>query len=548
MFIFFSSFSLYSVEIPQEIIGPLKEYKSKLIEAQKKVEQLQADQKNVSDQLIILNSQLASEKAASEGLRTKYDLYLDIAKADPDPDIFDMAKEVGQELTMSKNEISIIETYVTQHEKKLVHISVEMKIHKKTYDSLLDRENIHFNRAVSVIVKQQTDAFKKPKVVQGKAEEVCSRDEIIGTCEKRARVFAEKNALEKGATILVNSSTTLKNFKLEEDYIKSQLQASLSDVEIKKSAVKSLNPLSFEVIILAKVNPKLSDALLEQFTLHSTQLLEKYRFNSGLTNYQKYNLLDKSSALTPLVVVATSATKKGQELPLSTSNSPEVSAQLVSESKYKKQLTVVLSLIEQHRYFSPRRNNAYAKLGKINAPKDDSVLNVYTQLKESAIKQIDVLTNEERLADAEDLLDELVSNYTMKREANELAKNITNKKQEIKTRKVINSYLAKAKTAIRKNRFFTPRRKNAFYYYQAVLRIDSNNLSAQQALDQFPHKILQTIDVMVQEDDLGDAIDIAELALENLSSDSRISAKLDELRKLAIIKKKTQKRSISIGW
>jgi len=549
VFISFGSLAGYATEVSQEIINPLVEYKTKLTAANKKLEQLAASQESVKDQLVILNSSLESEKAASEDLKTKYDLYLDIARTDPDPEIFDMAKGVGSELTKSKEEITSIERSITQHEKKLVHISVETKIYRKKYDALLERENIQFNKSVTSIVKKQTDEFKKSKVVQGSAEEFCSREEIIGVCEKRARVFAERNALEKGATILINSSTTLKDFKLEEDVIKSQLQASLTEVEVNKSAVKSLKPLSFEVILSAKVNPKVSDDLLEQFKQHSSQLLEKYRFNSGLVDYQRSTLLANSAAVTPSAAVAI-ASDNAKKSPLTKIVEPKaVTAQDIrNTTRYKDELLVVLNLIKQNRYFAPRTNNAYAKLGRINDPKDDGVAKLYTQLKESAISHIDVLTNEERLDDAEDLLDDLESNYSMKRESNELAKNIANKKKEIKNRKVINSYLSDASKAINRNRYFSPRRKNAFYFYQAILKIDSNNQSAKEALDKLPQKILQSVDSMVRDDDLSDAIVLAEKALANFASDTTISFKLDELRRLETAEKKKQKRSISIGW
>jgi hypothetical protein len=542
---FFGSSSVTAVEITQDIIDPIVQYKAKLSKEHKKLEQLEAKHKNVSDSLIILNSQLASKKDEKEDQKRQYNIYLDLARTDPDPVYINEVSAVGLQLKASKEAIATLDTSVTKANKSLVRLGVDIKIVKKSYNGLLDRENIQFNKSVTVLVKQQTDKFKRSKFVKGTAKEVCSRDEIISSCEKRARIIAEKNALEKGTTILINSSTTLKNFKLEEDVIKSQLQASLSDVVVQKSEVKTIKPLSFEVIISAKVNPKISDDLLEQFKQHSVQLLQKYRVDGGLANYQNQNSLVNVAPIVPLAVVDTAKVKKE----VVKAEPVELTVQeTVTISKYQQELDVVLNLIEQHYYFSPRRSNAYRKLEQINDPKEESVSRVYIQLKESAINQIDILTNQERLDDAEDLLDELESNYPMKREANELAKNIANKKQEIKNRKVINSYLADASNAIGRNRFFSPRRKNAFYYYQTVLNIDSNNQPANEALKKLPQKILQSIDNMVEDDDLGDAIDLAEKALDKFASDTTISFKLDELRRLEVAEKKKKKRSISIGW
>jgi len=542
--IFYSTFSVSAVEISQDIIDPIVQYKGQLKEVHKKLEQLEVNHKAVNDSLIILNSQLAIKKDEKDDQKRQYDTYLDLAKTDPDPDYIKVVASVGKKLKISKEEISTIESSVKQRKKSLVRLGVEIKIVKKKYNGLLDRENIQFNKSVTILVKQQTDKFKRSKVVQGTAKEVCSRDEIIETCEKRARIIAERNALEKGTTILINSSTTLKNFKLEEDVIKSQLQASLSDVRLQKSDVKTIKPLSFEVIITAKVNPKISDDLLEQFKQHSVQLLQKYRVDGGLAHYQNQNSLANITPIIPLAVVESPKIKKE----FAKATDALTVQETVTISKYQKELDAVLILIEQHNYFSPRRNNAYYLLTEINEPRNEAVSRVYVQLKDSAINRIDLLINEENLDDAEDLLDDLESNFTMKREANELSKNIANKKQDIKNRKVINSYLADAKKAINRNRFFSPRRKNAFYYYQSILKIDSNNPSVKDALEELPQRILQSIDYMVKDDDLDDAISLAEKALDKFASDTTISFKLDELRRLEIAEKNSKKRSISIGW
>ncbi len=547
---------MQSGEISQELIQPILKLKIQLTQTFQKLEKLEKNNKLNSDELVVLNNQFSSEKISYERLNKQYSQFLELAKTDAD--FIDMARNISVQLAKIQQKVTSLESYISTLKKASISLRVEIKTVRKEYSTLLDSENIQFNRAVSVIVNQQVKEFKKAKVVKGKAEEFCSRDEIIGDCEKRARLYAEKNALEKGATILINSSTTLKNFELTEDIIKSELQADLSDIIIQKSVAKSLSPLSFEVIITANVIPKVSSTLREQFRQHSAQQLETYKFDSSLFHFQTDILTKAKNSPTPLLLKSVDKVKIESQDPIYIARIEDTKTKEILESsaltndstknKYVKELKAVFSLIDRHDFFTPRRNNAYSKLQAIQDQNYSKVSEAYIMLENSVIDQIEFLTNKNEFDDAEDLLESLSKKYSAKSKFKQLTQNIITKKEQIKSEKALKVYYANAQTAIRKKRFFTPRKKNALHYYQMILIIDSNNPKAKLGIQDLRTKVLSKIDSLISDEDYEDAMELAEAGSKNLQPNKVFSKRIQSLENLMLAKKKAKKKAVNIGW
>ncbi len=117
------------------------------------------------------------------------------------------------------------------------------------------------DQAIARELEKRIAALNKTTTVEGHAEVGCG-DESARKCQQRALRFAERNASEKGAIVVVQAVTHIDNFQLTKDQIKTDVQARLANVEVLEKGW--VGDSTYQYRIRAQVTPIIGETLTTQ--------------------------------------------------------------------------------------------------------------------------------------------------------------------------------------------------------------------------------------------------------------------------------------------
>ncbi len=122
-----------------------------------------------------------------------------------------------------------------------------------------------FDREVDRVVESELQvrikAIQITKQVQV-TERVACGDDSIPVCKERSKKAAERKASEQGSTVFLNSFTEVRNFRLTQDQVRSEVSATLNDVEFSNQHM--VGEAEYETTVTATVVPAISASLRKQ--------------------------------------------------------------------------------------------------------------------------------------------------------------------------------------------------------------------------------------------------------------------------------------------
>lgn len=117
-------------------------------------------------------------------------------------------------------------------------------------------------------IARQIRSLKKTKQVKISVVERCSVENFLPKdCRDKAKIKAERKAVEKGAIVAINSVTSMKNFKLTRDQVNSEVSANIISRKILKDDSKISTDNSMWVThyeMVATIVPSISKSMIDQ--------------------------------------------------------------------------------------------------------------------------------------------------------------------------------------------------------------------------------------------------------------------------------------------
>lgn len=116
-----------------------------------------------------------------------------------------------------------------------------------------------FNEVAAAIAAKREKGYKISQQVTESARVACE-DLSIAACKSKTQQEAQRRAIEKGAVIVVDSITEIKNLKLEKDVVRSEVFGEISNYQVLESKLTD-EPATYYMKIQATVTPLIGDAL-----------------------------------------------------------------------------------------------------------------------------------------------------------------------------------------------------------------------------------------------------------------------------------------------
>jgi hypothetical protein len=122
-----------------------------------------------------------------------------------------------------------------------------------------------FDREVDRVVEAELQVRIKAMQITKQVrvtERVACGDDSIPVCKERSKKAAERKASEQGSTVFLNSFTEVRNFRLTQDQVRSEVSATLNDVEFSNQHM--VGEAEYETTVTATVIPTISASLRKQ--------------------------------------------------------------------------------------------------------------------------------------------------------------------------------------------------------------------------------------------------------------------------------------------
>lgn len=239
------------------------------IENQQKAYNVQLKKYNqAKNQLESIRSEIRASEAKIKNLETDKnnaaEALQDIQRIDRENPNLGLSKKVEEARDKNREAFSA-------YDKEVVHLK-ELQIKaiaadKQVKDEIITLNSIARNikqahdQIVADEVEKRISNFKKTTIVEGYAEVGCG-EESPRKCQSRAKRAAERDASEKGSIVVVQAATSIENFQMTQDEVKTEVQAQLSNVEVLEKGW--IGDTTYVYSIRASVTPIIGASLRQQ--------------------------------------------------------------------------------------------------------------------------------------------------------------------------------------------------------------------------------------------------------------------------------------------
>jgi len=160
---------------------------------------------------------------------------------------------------------------------------------------------------VERVLASRKNEFQKPQAVEATGIVSCN-DMPVKECKEKSLREAERQAIERGSVIVVDSITEISNSTMTKDQIRSATRGRISSREILEAKFVN-NDTAFQTHIHAQVTPGLGPELLTEMR-HAARLDIEAEIGGGVS--ASTNLPDKENMVAPVSRLSPATSKRAE--------------------------------------------------------------------------------------------------------------------------------------------------------------------------------------------------------------------------------------------
>jgi DNA repair exonuclease SbcCD ATPase subunit len=151
---------------------------------------------------------------------------------------------------------------LTQQQTKLIQLKEDLAKKNIATEHSVSAYQTRFEALAKEAVTRRVNALKVPQQITESASIPCE-DLALKECKSKTQQEVQRRAIEKGAIIVVDSLTEIKNLKLEKDEVKSEVHGEISNLKILETKLTD-EPATYAMKIQATVTPVIGASLLAE--------------------------------------------------------------------------------------------------------------------------------------------------------------------------------------------------------------------------------------------------------------------------------------------
>jgi len=305
----FSTFALAPLSADQstELRGLYKAYSvdnQAAVAVRKQVENLQTE--------IVTQKAFATElKSKADRAETKLSDLQEFDRKQPGtvkPEELDAARSKHLQ---ARADAEASQRLLAQLQNKLTQLKEDLAKKNLVTEHSLMAYQARFEVLAKETVTRRVNALKVPQQITESASIPCE-DLALKDCKIKTQQEVQRRAIEKGAIIVVDSVTEIKNLKLEKDEVKSEVHGEISNLKILDTKLTD-EPATYAMKIQATVTPAIGNSLLVEINRTVKADMSLQVGDGGLANYQpERNELPDEEQSVPAIENSLDETNKGE--------------------------------------------------------------------------------------------------------------------------------------------------------------------------------------------------------------------------------------------
>ena len=169
----------------------------------------------------------------------------------------DTVYQAGKNYQLQLEQVKTIQESISEHKTRYAIALEQEKNFKKSITSLLEQQ-------AGAEMQARLQNLNQSKQISVEIRETCSLQITQGACRDQAKAKTERQAAEKGALVMVESVTEIKNFNMSKDEIRSRVKVQLSDLQVTRDhydLTADKTGWTIDYAITATVTPVITDAM-----------------------------------------------------------------------------------------------------------------------------------------------------------------------------------------------------------------------------------------------------------------------------------------------
>ncbi|MDH5518774.1 MAG: hypothetical protein OEY36_13305 [Gammaproteobacteria bacterium] len=213
----------------RELKEQLHQANADLRKSKVRYETLEIERNASQSKLLTIKASVDEERKKLKDLRTAEEQFPNIDFTDQ------LNKQRGVWQKANRNYLTN-SAFVKALDDKISDSRANYDINLRKQKSIQDSINDLSDRLAGSKLQDQLKNLRHSKRIEVSVRETCSLTVTKDKCRDQARVKAERNASEKGAVVVIESVTEVKNFNLSKDEVRSKVKARISDIRVIKDS------------------------------------------------------------------------------------------------------------------------------------------------------------------------------------------------------------------------------------------------------------------------------------------------------------------------
>ena len=162
----------------------------------------------------------------------------------------------------ARTDVEAAQKQLAQQQSKLTQLKEDLAKKNLATEHNVSNYQTLFEALAKEAVTRSVNALKVPKTITESASLACD-DLPLKECKVKTQQEVQRRAIEKGAIVVVDSVTEIKNLQLQKDEIKSEVHGEISNLKILDTKLSD-EPATYAMKIQATVTPVIGNSLLAE--------------------------------------------------------------------------------------------------------------------------------------------------------------------------------------------------------------------------------------------------------------------------------------------